>query len=60
MSRAEFADLLGAKKRALDTWLLPSDSSEHRGMSEMAWKFVRKLLEFERFKEQLKKDEPPT
>ncbi|WP_459622907.1 transcriptional regulator [Burkholderia sp. 3C] len=45
MTREQFADRIGAKKRALDNWLLASDSSEFRTMPEMVWKFVREILE---------------
>lgn len=48
MTRAEFAERIGAKPRALDNWLLPPDSSEYRSMSEMVWKFVREILENQR------------
>lgn len=44
MTREEFAERIGAKKRALDNWLLPSSSAEHRAMPDMAWKFIREIL----------------
>ena len=45
MTREQFAERIGAKKRALDNWLLSPDSSGYRSMPDMAWKFVRKILE---------------
>jgi hypothetical protein len=45
MTREQFADRIGTKKRALDNWLLSPDSSEYRSMPDMAWKFVREILE---------------
>lgn len=45
MTREEFAERIGAKKRGLDNWLLPTESKEFRGMPEMAWKFIREILE---------------
>lgn len=45
MTREQFAERIGAKKRGLDNWLLPSDSKEFRAMPEMAWKFIREILQ---------------
>lgn len=45
LTSEQFAERIGAKKRALDQWLLPSDSSEYREMPDMAWKFVGEILE---------------
>lgn len=45
MTREEFADRIGTKKRGLDNWLLPSDSKEYRSMPDMAWKFIREILD---------------
>lgn len=44
MTREEFAERIGAKKRALDNWLLTSSSAEYRSMPDMAWKFIREIL----------------
>ena len=44
MTRQEFADRIGAKKRALDNWLLPSNSKGFRPMSDTAWALVREIL----------------
>jgi aspartate carbamoyltransferase catalytic subunit len=44
-TREQFAERIGAKKRALDNWLLSPHSSEYRSMPDMAWKFVREILE---------------
>jgi DNA-binding transcriptional regulator YiaG len=45
LTREQFADRIGTKKRGLDNWLLPSESKEFRPMPEMAWKFIREILE---------------
>lgn len=50
LTREEFADRIGAKKRALDNWLLPSESAEFRTMPDMAWKFIREILQHQREK----------
>ncbi|HEP6430586.1 transcriptional regulator [Burkholderia arboris] len=44
MTREEFSERIGTKKRALDNWLLPSSSAEFRAMPDMAWKFIREIL----------------
>jgi hypothetical protein len=44
LTREQFAERIGAKKRALDNWLLPGDSKEFRAMPVMAWKFIREIL----------------
>ncbi len=44
LTRDAFADRLGVRRRALDTWLLPTESSEARGMPEMVEKFVAEIL----------------
>ncbi|MGR9587064.1 transcriptional regulator [Pandoraea sputorum] len=48
MTREEFADRIGTKKRGLDNWLLPNDSKEYRSMPDMAWKFIREILDNDR------------
>lgn len=45
MTRDEFADRIGTNRRRLDNWLLPSDSKGFREMDEMAWKFIREILQ---------------
>jgi len=45
MTREQFAERIGTKKRGLDNWLLPSDSKESRAMPEMAWKFIQEILQ---------------
>lgn len=44
MTRQKFADRIGAKKRALDNWLLPSDSMGFRPMPDTVWMLVREIL----------------
>lgn len=44
MTRDEFASRIGASRRRLDNWLLPSESEGFREMDEMAWKFIREIL----------------
>jgi len=45
MTRDEFAVRIGTTRRRLDNWLLPSESSGFREMDEMAWKFIREILQ---------------
>src|SRR4051812_1864345 len=44
MTRDAFADRIGSRRRALDSWLLPDDSSEFRTMPEVARRFVQEIL----------------
>lgn len=44
LTRDAFSDRLGVRRRALDTWLLPADSTESRAMPEMVQKFVAEIL----------------
>ena len=47
MTREQFASPLGASRRRLDNWLLPSDSSGFRELDPVVWTFVREILERE-------------
>lgn len=44
LTRDAFSDRIGIRRRALDTWLLPTESSEARTMPEMVEKFVSEIL----------------
>lgn len=44
MTRDQFAERIGAKRRRLDAWLLPNDSKEFRELDPIAWKYVREIL----------------
>jgi aspartate carbamoyltransferase catalytic subunit len=44
MTRAHFAERIGARQRALDAWLLPEESKEFRAMPEVARKYVTEIL----------------
>jgi aspartate carbamoyltransferase catalytic subunit len=44
MTRDAFAERIGSRRRTLDTWLLPDDSSEFRAMPEVARRFVQEIL----------------
>ncbi len=44
MTRDAFADRIGSRRRALDSWLLPDDSNEFRAMPEVARRFVQEIL----------------
>jgi len=44
LTRDAFSTRLGIRRRALDTWLLPADSTESRAMPEMVEKFVGEIL----------------
>jgi aspartate carbamoyltransferase catalytic subunit len=43
MTRQEFASRIGATKRALDNWLLPSDSKGYRPMPDVVWTLIREI-----------------
>jgi aspartate carbamoyltransferase catalytic subunit len=40
LTREQFANQLGVKKRALETWLLPESSKECRRMPEAIWQLI--------------------
>jgi aspartate carbamoyltransferase catalytic subunit len=44
LTRQQFADRIGASKRALDNWLLPTDSKGFRPMPETVWVLIREIL----------------
>jgi aspartate carbamoyltransferase catalytic subunit len=44
MTRDAFADRLGIRRRALDSWLLPDESNEYRAMPEVVRRFVEEIL----------------
>jgi aspartate carbamoyltransferase catalytic subunit len=44
MTRDAFADRIGTRRRALDSWLLPDESNEFRAMPEVARRFVQEIL----------------
>ena len=44
MTRQQFSDRIGASKRALDNWLLPTDSKGFRPMPETVWTLIREIL----------------
>jgi len=48
MTRDQFAERIGTTRRRIDNWLLPSDSKGYREMDEMAWKFIREILQHKR------------
>lgn len=50
MTRDEFAERIGASRRRLDTWLLPSDSTGFRELDSIAWKFIREILDHQQKK----------
>jgi aspartate carbamoyltransferase catalytic subunit len=45
MTREAFADRIGSRRRALDAWLLPDESSEFRTMPEVVRRFVTEIIE---------------
>jgi transcriptional regulator with XRE-family HTH domain len=47
MTRDQFAARLGASRRRLDNWLLPSDSAGFRELDPVIGTFVREILERE-------------
>ncbi|HWX00316.1 aspartate carbamoyltransferase [Collimonas sp.] len=44
LTRENFSDRIGIRKRALDTWLLPETSGEYRVMPDIVTKFVTEIL----------------
>ncbi|MDO9023622.1 aspartate carbamoyltransferase [Zwartia sp.] len=44
MTRDAFAERIGCRRRTLDSWLLPDESSEYRAMPEVARRFVTEIL----------------
>lgn len=44
MTREEFAARLSVSKRTLDKWLLPSESSDFRGLPEMGRAYIQEIL----------------
>lgn len=45
MTRNEFADRIGIKRKTLDNWLLPPGSASARALPKMGWKFISEILE---------------
>jgi len=43
LTRTAFADRLGVGRRALDTWLLPEDSTGHRAMPDVVARLIASL-----------------
>lgn len=52
MTRDAFCQRLGAARRTLDKWLLPTDSNDFRNLDETIWTLVREILAHERLKVQ--------
>lgn len=48
MTRTQFAARLSVPPRTLDKWLLPSESTDFRGMPEMGKAYVREILHWHR------------
>jgi aspartate carbamoyltransferase catalytic subunit len=44
LTREAFAARIGSRKRALDAWLLPDESSEFRAMPEVVHRFTTEIL----------------
>lgn len=44
MTRDAFAERIGCRRRTLDSWLLPDESSEYRAMPEVARRYVTEIL----------------
>ena len=44
MTRDAFADRIGCRRRTLDSWLLPDESSEYRATPEVARRFITEIL----------------
>ena len=57
MRRAAFAERIGCSVRALDKWLLPPNSKDHRTMDETIWVSIREILAHNKLKEKVLKDQ---
>jgi len=44
MTRDAFAERIGCRRRTLDSWLLPDESSEYRAMPEVARRYVTEIM----------------
>jgi len=45
MTRDEFGKRFSVPRSTLDKWLSPEGSKEHRGMPDIAWAYIREVLE---------------
>lgn len=45
MTPAQFAERIGTSQERLDSWLLPPEATGFRDMDEIAWRFIREILE---------------
>lgn len=57
MRRAAFAERIGCSVRALDKWLLPPSSKDHRTMDETIWVSIREILAHDKLKAKVLKDQ---
>ncbi|WP_049096349.1 aspartate carbamoyltransferase catalytic chain [Burkholderia cepacia] len=48
MTRDEFASRIRVARRTLDKWLLPDESPDFRGMSDMGRAYVEDIMEWHR------------
>lgn len=45
MSRLEFCERISVPKKTLDKWLAADGTADKRAMPEIAWTFIREILE---------------
>jgi DNA-binding transcriptional regulator YiaG len=45
MSRVDFAKRISVPKKTLDKWLAAEGTSDQRAMPEMAWAYIKEILE---------------
>jgi hypothetical protein len=45
MTRDEFCKRISVPRKTLDKWLAPSGSNEFRKMPEIAWSYVKEILQ---------------
>lgn len=45
MTRKEFCERISVPKKTLDKWLASDDAVDKRAMPEMAWSYIREILE---------------
>lgn len=45
MTRDQFCKRISVPRKTLDKWLAPEGSKESRAMPEMAWAYIREILD---------------
>jgi hypothetical protein len=53
LSRDGLAKRIGATRRRVDSWLLPSASAGHRDLDGVVWSYLREILAWEDIRAQI-------